>query len=72
MIGVILSGSLDDGSRGLAAIHNGGGITMVRTPSYPLWDDVPGNAINGSPVDLIGGPRDIAHSICATCGVPNS
>lgn len=31
-IGVILSGSLDDGSRGLAAIHAGGGLTMVLEP----------------------------------------
>lgn len=32
MIGVILSGSLDDGSRGLAAVRDGGGITMARSP----------------------------------------
>jgi two-component system chemotaxis response regulator CheB len=31
-IGIILSGSLDDGSRGLAAIHAAGGLTMVLDP----------------------------------------
>ena len=73
MIGVLLSGSLDDGSQGLAAIHDGGGITMVRTPSNPPWDEMPKNAINyGSPVDLIGGSRDIARGICAACVVGNS
>lgn len=34
-IGVVLSGSLDDGSRGLAAIHHAGGNTMVLRPSSP-------------------------------------
>ena len=36
MIGVILSGSLDDGSRGLAAIHKAGGISTVLTPRGPV------------------------------------
>lgn len=31
-IGVVLSGGLDDGARGLAAIHEAGGLTMVLTP----------------------------------------
>jgi hypothetical protein len=31
-VGVVLSGSLDDGSRGLAAIHAARGVTMVLTP----------------------------------------
>jgi two-component system chemotaxis response regulator CheB len=31
VIGVVLSGSLDDGSRGLAAIAHAGGTTMVLT-----------------------------------------
>ena len=70
MIGVILSGSLDDGSRGLAAIHDGGGITMVCSPSNPPWDAMPRNAINfGSPVGLIGDFKAIAVGIRAACGV---
>lgn len=69
MIGAILSGSLGDGSRGLAAIHDGGGITMVRTPSNPPWDGMPKNAADyGSHVNLIGGSRDIARGICAVAG----
>jgi two-component system, chemotaxis family, protein-glutamate methylesterase/glutaminase len=73
MIGVILSGSLDDGSRGLAAIYSAGGITMVRSPSNPPWDAMPKNAINfGNPVDLIGDFKAIALGIRAACGVWNS
>lgn len=73
MIGVLLSGSLDDGSRGLEAIHDAGGITMVRNPLNSFWGDMPRNAIRfGSPVDLIGDFRAIAQSICITCAVQNS
>src|SRR5690554_4553112 len=32
IIGVVLSGSLDDGSRGLAAVKEAGGLSMVLTP----------------------------------------
>lgn len=31
-IGIVLSGALDDGSRGLASIHDCGGVTMVLEP----------------------------------------
>jgi two-component system, chemotaxis family, protein-glutamate methylesterase/glutaminase len=31
-IGIIVSGALSDGSKGLAAIHHAGGITMVLAP----------------------------------------
>jgi two-component system chemotaxis response regulator CheB len=33
-VGIVLSGSLDDGSRGLAAIHAAGGLTMVLDPAH--------------------------------------
>jgi two-component system chemotaxis response regulator CheB len=69
MIGVVLSGSLDDGSRGLAAIHDAGGTTMVLTPSHSPKKGMPENAIRyGGPVDLIGAPKRIAEKIYATCG----
>ena len=46
MIGVVLSGSLDDGLRGLAAIHEAGGLSMVLTPAAPPRRGMPENAIN--------------------------
>jgi two-component system chemotaxis response regulator CheB len=65
IIGVILSGALDDGSRGLAAIHHAGGRTMVLTPLVvsPVAG-MPENAINyDGPIDLIGSPLEIAAAI---------
>jgi two-component system chemotaxis response regulator CheB len=68
MIGVVLSGSLDDGSRGLAAIHDAGGKTMVLTPAPLPQRGMPENAITyDGPIDLIGDPRHIAKGICLAC-----
>ncbi|MGA7327883.1 MAG: chemotaxis protein CheB [Rhodomicrobium sp.] len=63
-IGVVLSGSLDDGSRGLAAINKAGGVSMVLT-ARPA-QGVPENAINyDGPIDIIGNPSEIASAICS-------
>jgi two-component system, chemotaxis family, protein-glutamate methylesterase/glutaminase len=69
MIGVVLSGSLDDGSRGLAAIHKAGGLTMVLTPAGARSDrGMPENAINyDGPISLVGNPRQLAQGICMAC-----
>lgn len=64
MIGMVLSGALDDGARGLAAIHAAGGLTMVLTPSTPERNDMPDNAIAfDGPVEVIGSSREIAAAI---------
>jgi two-component system, chemotaxis family, protein-glutamate methylesterase/glutaminase len=68
-IGVILSGTLDDGSHGLAAIHEAGGITMVLTPSPSPTHEMPANAIDfNGPVDLIGSTASIAQGVSRACG----
>jgi two-component system chemotaxis response regulator CheB len=65
-IGVVLSGSLDDGSRGLAAIHKAGGLTMVLTPEQPPRHGMPESAIAyDGPIDVIGSAAAIAHAISA-------
>jgi two-component system chemotaxis response regulator CheB len=65
--GVVLSGSLDDGSRGLAAVHHGGGVTMVLTPQPAPEGGMPGNAAAyDGPIDVTGTPRQIADAIMKT------
>src|SRR3954469_1151925 len=62
-IGVVLSGSLDDGSRGLAAIHAAGGVTMVLTATTGE-QGMPENAADyDGPIDVIGSPQVIAKAI---------
>ena len=50
-IGVLLSGVLDDGVRGLAAIRSHGGTTVAQTPSDAWFADLPLSAIHAGVVD---------------------
>ena len=50
-IGVLLSGVLDDGVLGLAAIRARGGVTVVQDPDDALFPAMPRNAIAAQIVD---------------------
>lgn len=50
VIGVILSGLLRDGTAGLKAVHDAGGITMVQDPAEAEYPDMPQNAMRDLPV----------------------
>jgi two-component system chemotaxis response regulator CheB len=52
VIGVILSGKLDDGSSGLAAVRGAGGLGIVQDPSDALAPDMPQNALAYAGADL--------------------
>lgn len=45
-IGVVLTGTLNDGASGLWAIDQCGGITVVQDPSDAAFSDMPMNAMN--------------------------
>ena len=63
VIGVVLSGALDDGSRGLAAIHAAGGLTMVLDPEHKARG-MQQNAIDyDGPISFIGNAGEIAEVI---------
>jgi two-component system chemotaxis response regulator CheB len=50
-IGVLLSGVLDDGVLGLAAIRSRGGVTVVQSPDDALFPDMPRSALAAQAVD---------------------
>jgi len=70
-IGVVLSGQLDDGARGLAAIKKAGGIAIVQNPDEAAYPDMPRNAIKyDGPVDLVAPIPDLASEIIRLTKTP--
>ncbi|CAN5463296.1 hypothetical protein BH11ACT7_BH11ACT7_05840 [soil metagenome] len=58
-VGVLLSGMLDDGVAGLAAIKACGGITVVQRPDEALYPDMPRNALAAGVADYAAGAKEI-------------
>lgn len=77
VIGVVLTGMLDDGTGGLIAIKKCGGVTVVQDPKDAAYPGMPLSAIENAPVDfsvpvasmgpllieLVAGPRNEAKAI---------
>jgi two-component system chemotaxis response regulator CheB len=51
VIGIVLSGTLDDGTVGLWEIQRRGGIAIVQDPGEALFPDMPQNALSNLRVD---------------------
>jgi two-component system chemotaxis response regulator CheB len=52
VIGVILSGLLNDGASGLEAVKRCGGIAVVQDPTDAIADEMPRSALEATTVDL--------------------
>lgn len=53
VIGVLLSGTLDDGTVGLMMIRKHGGLAVVQDPADALYPGMPSSAINQAGVDHV-------------------
>lgn len=51
VVGVVLSGLLEDGTAGLIAIKACGGVSVVQSPEDAAWPDMPLNALRGDSPD---------------------
>ncbi len=64
-IGVILSGMGSDGSLGLRAIKEKGGVSFVQAPSSAKFDGMPQTAIDACEVDVIAPVEKLPAKIIA-------
>src|SRR5262245_33881731 len=63
VVGVILSGMLDDGAVGLWAIKEKGGVAIVQRPEEAMYESMPINALRNVPVDHVLTVSEIADTI---------
>jgi two-component system chemotaxis response regulator CheB len=62
-IGILLTGLLYDGTKGLEAIKELGGVTIVQDPDDAEYDEMPANAIKNVKNDFIAAVEDMAAII---------
>jgi two-component system chemotaxis response regulator CheB len=65
VIAVILTGSLDDGTAGAAAVKVGGGVTIAQDPAEAFAPGMPTSAINGGFIDHVLPLREIPVLVTA-------
>ncbi len=62
-VGVVLTGTLDDGTSGLQAIKSRGGLALVQDPKEALFTGMPTSAIENVAVDRIQTIAGLAQTI---------
>ncbi|HEY3586451.1 MAG TPA: chemotaxis protein CheB, partial [Myxococcaceae bacterium] len=67
---VILSGMGSDGTLGLKAVKEAGGMVLVQDPSTAQFSSMPRSAIQTGLVDTVGPPQDLPGRLLATVGAP--
>lgn len=53
VVGVILTGALDDGVAGLSLVKSHGGVTVVQDPKEAVFPNMPLSALRSAPVDYV-------------------
>lgn len=69
VIGVILSGSANDGTIGAEAVKNEGGLTFAQDDSA-TFGSMPKSAIAKGAIDFVLPPKEIAHELKRLSGHP--
>ena len=58
-VGIVLSGTGSDGSRGVKKIHDAGGVVIVQKPESARFDGMPRSAIDSGHSDLLADPENM-------------
>lgn len=70
VIGVVLTGLLDDGTSGLAAIKRAGGLAVVQDPADALFPSMPESALQFVAVDHVVPIRMMGSTLSALVAEP--
>jgi two-component system chemotaxis response regulator CheB len=70
VVGIVLTGNLDDGTSGLAAIKRHGGLSLVQSPEDALFPSMPQSAIEHMVVDRVAPIRNMWPVIDALIRTP--
>ena len=62
-IAILLSGTGSDGTEGIQAISQAGGIGLVQSPETAQFNSMPSNAIPSGSVDEILSPEELAQTV---------
>ncbi len=62
-VGVVLSGTGNDGAEGLRSMRSAGGITLAQDPTTAQFDEMPRSAIAAGAVSLVLPPGAMGHEL---------
>lgn len=68
VIGVILSGALDDGTAGMAAIKSRGGLALVQSPHDAVYSGMPDSVLQHVEVDHVAPVAELGPLIARRVG----
>lgn len=60
-VGIVLSGTGTDGTRGVKAIREAGGLVLVQSEESAKFDGMPKSAIQSGAADLVMAPEDMGE-----------
>lgn len=70
VVAVVLSGTLDDGSAGMVAVHARGGVGLVQHPDEAMFDGMPFAAIEADSPEAVLPLTELAARLCELVGEP--
>jgi two-component system, chemotaxis family, protein-glutamate methylesterase/glutaminase len=66
-VGLVMTGTLDDGAAGLATLVERGAVAVVQDPRSALYDGMPCAALRAVPDAITASGQELAHRIAGLC-----